>query len=288
MTEIRYASILALPKRLIWVSGKEVSMSRQSGSFVFFASLLGFLVIRVGTAQAYPQYSENGDATNCRACHGDFRANPYISLTEGADWGAALMDVHATDMLSGDCQACHNSGPRFPVLTGTSGGSGGLVFSCAGCHGRAEDGIGSGSIGYGAGLRQHHWVANRTINGISTRICDTCHQDDSDPAVYDTVDESVLPPNYGDAGHPLIPTDPCNPAADGFPEDYAGSTEGLDNDGDGLYDEADFNDTIPCPEPGQLAILLPGIAALLLIARRRQRRVVGIAGRRLDGRTGTD
>ena len=197
------------------------------------------------------------------------------------------MDMHKDDILSGDCQACHNSGPRFPVLTGTSGGSGGLVFSCAGCHGRAEDGIGSGSIGYGAGLRQHHWVANRTLDVpvgcnpalppedpdacLTTRICATCHEDDSDPAVFDTVGESVLPPNYGDAGHPDIPTDPCNPAADGFPENYAGSTEGLDNDGDGLYDEADFNDPIPCPEPGQLAILLPGIGALLLIDRRRQR-----------------
>ncbi len=84
-----------------------------------------------------------------------------------------------------------------------------------------------------------------------------------------------LPPYYADPPgsdpfHPNVPSDPCNPAIDGFPEDYAGSTEGLDNDGDDFYDEADVNDPIPCPEPGQLAMLLPGIGALLLIERRRR------------------
>jgi len=64
-----------------------------------------------------------------------------------------------------------------------------------------------------------------------------------------------------------MPSDPCNPAADGYPENFAGTTLGLDNDGNDLYDEAD---TIPCPEPGQLAMLLPGIGMLLLIERRRR------------------
>jgi hypothetical protein len=239
-------------------------------------SLFSFLVIGASTAQAYLQYSVNKDATNCRACHGDFRASPYIALTDGADWGKALMDMHADDILSGDCTTCHSSGPRFPVIIGSSAGGTGLdPIACAGCHGRAEDGTGVGSEGYGAGLRQHHWVANREIGGISTRICLDCHSD-ADPANFDTADESFLPPYYAfpagsDPAHLDIPSDPCNPMAGGYPENYAGSTEGLDNDGDGFYDEADVNDAIPCPEPGQIAMLLPGIAALLLIDRRRQR-----------------
>lgn len=248
---------------------------------LFIVSLFSASVIGAGTAQAYPQYSETkGSATNCQACHGDFQASPYISLTEGADWGMSLMGMHNDDILSGECTACHSTGPRFPVIIGSSAGGGGLdPIACAGCHGRADDADpdGTGSEGYGAGLRQHHWVANREINGISTRICLTCHLD-ADPTNFAPVDETVLPPYYANPGtnHPNIPSDPCNPLVDGFPEDYAGSTEGLDNDGDGLYDEADWKfdgngQPIGCPEPGQMAILLPGIGALLLIDRRRQR-----------------
>jgi hypothetical protein len=101
-------------------------MSRQKLSLLFLVSLLGALVIGVGTAQAYSQYSNNKDATNCQACHGDFQATPYISLTEGADWGKSLMAMHKDDILDGDCNTCHSSGPRFPVLTGSSGGGAGL------------------------------------------------------------------------------------------------------------------------------------------------------------------
>ena len=62
-----------------------------------------------------------------------------------------------------------------------------------------------------------------------------CHDDDPTPPA-----ESVLPAYYftPDINHPDKPTDPCNPSP-GFPEDFAGLTTGLDNDGDGAYDEAD-------------------------------------------------
>ena len=52
------------------------------------------------------------------------------------------------------------------------------------------------------------------------------------------VGENVLPPYYANPGisHPAIPTDPCNPNGS---EDFRGSPEGLDNDGDGVYDVAD-------------------------------------------------
>jgi hypothetical protein len=234
----------------------------------------------VADSAAYKFYSEDKNEIGfCAACHGEF-STAAVSLTEGEIWPDALHIVHRDTMLSGDCDTCHGgvdtSGRQVNV--GSSGGGNGLVpIACAGCHGRAEDfdPAGTGSEGYGAGLRQHHWVANRMINGLSTRICLDCHVD-ADPANFTPVDESVLPPYYAfpagsDLNHVDIPSDPCNPMADGFPEDYAGSTEGLDNDGDGLYDENDINDIIPCPEPGQVAILLPGIGALLLIGRCRQR-----------------
>jgi cysteine-rich repeat protein len=54
------------------------------------------------------------------------------------------------------------------------------------------------------------------------------------------VGENVLPPYYANpgTGHPDIPDDSCNPSP-GFPENFAGTTIGLDNDGDGSYDESD-------------------------------------------------
>jgi len=238
-------------------------MSWQKRLVLFLVLPLSVLVFGVGTAEAYTQYSVDKDATNCRACHGDFRASPYTSLSDGESWEDDLHDVHRNVMLNGDCLTCHTSGPRFPVLLSSSTGGTDLdPISCSGCHGRAQDAIGEGTPGFGAGLRQHHWAAGQTV-------CLGCHAD-ANPANYIPVGEEVAPPYYSDSdsAHPLIPSDPCNPLSDGFPEDYAGSTLGLDNDGNDLYDEMDL---IACPEPGQIAMLLPGIGMLLLIGRRHQR-----------------
>ena len=229
-----------------------------------WACLVAFaaLVLFPGGVGAYSQYSVNKDATNCRLCHGDFRASTYTSLSDGGSWPDGLHITHRDTMLNGDCDTCHSSGPRFPVLLGSSVGGTGLdPISCAGCHGRFEDGTGTGSEGYGAGLRQHHWNS-----GIMT--CVTCHSD-SDPGAFTPVEEDFLPVYYAaaDAAHPNIPSDPCNPS--GVGEDYAASSLGLDNDGDDLYDELD---TIACPEPGMPMMMGSAIAFLSLLGRRRARR----------------
>jgi hypothetical protein len=227
-----------------FISRKGLLMFKQKLSLRFFVSLFSVLVIGAGTAQAYPQYSLAKDATNCRACHGDFRASPYVSLSDGLSWGDDLHDVHRNTMLAGDCSTCHSAGGRFPVLLDTSSGGTGLdAISCTGCHGRMEDGTGVLTFGYGAGLRQHHWNAGE-------QICADCH-DDANPANYTPAGEQFLPPYYSasDAAHPAMPSDPCNPSADDHPEDYAASTLGLDNDGDGDYDEADGDCAGATPTP---------------------------------------
>ncbi|RMF92421.1 MAG: choice-of-anchor D domain-containing protein, partial [Nitrospinota bacterium] len=168
--------------------------------------------------------------TGCADCHGSFRASPYTSLSDGQSWGDDLHDVHRRTMLGGDCNTCHTGSSRTPVFLNSSNGGNGLEpLSCVGCHGRAEDVRGVG--GYGAGLRQHHWNAGETV-------CAGCH-DDANPASFTPVGEDVLPPYYASpgTGH-NIPTDSCNPPPD-FPENYAASTLGLDNDGDSSYDTAD-------------------------------------------------
>jgi hypothetical protein len=179
-------------------------------------------------ALGYAQYSQNGDATNCRACHGSFRATSYISLVDGANWGN-LHNLHRTTMLNGDCDTCHGGGD-FPVMLAASAGGNGLSpISCMGCHGRAED-QNLPASGYGAGLRQHHFTAGVTV-------CLNCHGD-SNPANYTPVAESVLPPYYANpgVGHPLMPTASCNGNGS---ENFAGTAIGLDNDGNDLYDMAD-------------------------------------------------
>jgi len=223
-------------------------MKRTAPVFLF-AVLVAVFGFQVRSADAYSQYSVNKDATNCRACHGDFRASNYTSLSDSQSWGN-LHDLHRNTMLGGDCETCHSSGGRFPVILDSSvGGTGGLqAISCVGCHGRAEDEA-SPNAGYGAGLRQHHWRAGE-------KVCAGCHSD-ANPANYTPVGEDVLPPYYANpgTGHPNMPTDPCN--LDGN-EDFAGSAEGLDNDGDNIYDGADPDCQAADTTPPTVASTVPG------------------------------
>ena len=201
--------------------------------FTVGLGLLGALAlvsIWTSGANAYKNY--NG----CAKCHGGFRSSPYVSLSDGSKWGDSLHNLHRYSMLSGDCSACHQPGGRTPVSLDFSTGTDGLDTSCIGCHGRDGEG--------GAGLRQHHWNAGKTT-------CGDCHPD-SDPFNFTPAGEDLLPPYYSDPPtktHPDAPTDPCNPVAAGFPEDYAGSSIGLDNDGDLIYDEADPDCVEPAPTP---------------------------------------
>ncbi len=219
----------------------------QIRPIIHLSLLLVVLLTACSLALAYDQYSAARDATNCRACHGDFRASPYVSLKDGLSWGDDLHDVHRNIMLTSECDTCHSSG-RFPVFLGSSNGGFGLpAISCVGCHGRAADGTGTGAEGYGAGLRQHHYVTGTTG-------CITCHAD-SDPAAYTPVSEAILPPYYrtGDPNYPDMPSDPCNPNL--TEEHYRASTLGLDNDGDNAYDMADPDCSGVAATPGESSAL---------------------------------
>lgn len=203
------------------------------------------------TVSAYTQYSAADDDTNCRSCHGDFRANSYTSVVDGQNWGN-LHNLHRSTMLSGDCDACHIASGRFPAPLAESAGGDGLdPIACMGCHGRIEDNVaGNPSFpnGLGAGLRQHH-----TNAGITD--CVICH-DDADPANYTPVGEEVLPPYYANPGnnHSAMPTASCN---DDGSENFAGAAIGLDNDGNELYDVDDVGcNTSGVPDNGFAVVQL--------------------------------
>jgi hypothetical protein len=93
------------------------------------------LVLWAPRAGAYETYSQNRDATNCRGCHGNFRASPYVGM-DGVSWGDDAHDVHRRVMLNSDCDTCHG-GSNFPIVIGAStGGAGFPAIGCVGCHGR--------------------------------------------------------------------------------------------------------------------------------------------------------
>ncbi|MFN7965746.1 MAG: hypothetical protein U0V87_08685 [Acidobacteriota bacterium] len=193
---------------------------------------------------AYDKYSTNRTSDGCAACHGGFRTSGYVSKVDGQPWNSNLHDVHRNTMLSGECSACHASA-RFPVDLGSAPGGNGLAgYSCSGCHGRSQDGTGAGTTGFGAGLRQRHWRG-----GVTT--CVSCHSD-SNPANKTVVAEKILPPFYANpgTGHPNIPDNPCNPSP-AFRENFAASTLGLDNDGNGTFDAADPSCSLATPTPGE-------------------------------------
>jgi hypothetical protein len=196
-------------------------VKKTSGTYLF---VLVTIALLAGPASAFEQYSQNKDTTNCRECHGDFRAASYTG-PNGMNWGVNLHDLHRSTMLSDDCNTCHTGSSRFPVLLASSnGGTGFAKIGCTGCHGRSQD---SGSVG----LRQHHYR-----NGVT--VCEDCHGD-ANPANFAPVAEN-LPPQYyftPDGAHPNKPTNPCNVPAGS--ENFAGPATALDNDGDNLYDGND-------------------------------------------------
>ena len=198
-----------------------------------FAVLIAVFGFQVRSADAYSTYSTDGSTGNCATCHGDFTSSPYTSPGGGPIWGDSLHNVHRNTMLNGDCNTCHGSGGRSPVVLDSSvGGTGLSPISCVGCHGRNEDvtpndgAFGGAGPGRGDGLRAHHAAA-----GVTS--CAGCHNADTVP-----VGENVLPPYYGNSltAHPNMPTNPCNQNGN---ENFAGGTEGLDNDGNDIYDGND-------------------------------------------------
>ncbi|MCP4255216.1 MAG: hypothetical protein GY775_17775, partial [Candidatus Scalindua sp.] len=204
-----------------------------------FLAIYILAVVLVVAAICAPAVRAYEKWDGCIDCHGDFLDRGYQSKKDRASWGDSLHNVHRTLMLGRQCEACHllnSNGSRqnSPVYLGRSEGvpgAGLTPVSCNGCHGRKEDaghdynGMGDGS---GAALRQKHTNAEEYD-------CTDCHLD-ADPSVYSVVGENVSPPYYGNASIATIPRDPCNHNGT---ENFAGSSTGLDNDGDGLYDSND-------------------------------------------------
>ena len=140
----------------------------------------------VPTANAYQFYSNaTNDQGGCGQCHTGFRDNTdYISNAEATAWGLSLHNAHLDNTdIETSCDNCHGGStppgsPARKVNLSNSGNAkdGVNAISCSGCHGRFEDANsvapvasgfdGTNSPGWGAGLRQQHFVANTTLKNL--------------------------------------------------------------------------------------------------------------------------
>jgi cytochrome c553 len=193
---------------------KEYQVPR--GLHALGASLV--LAIGIQSGVAYEFYSNpSTGAGNCRTCHGDFRGATSTKTPPTVFPSNNNHEMHRASANMGTaCALCHTGADRSVVSIASSDGTGNNQgLGCNGCHNAV-------------GLRKHH-----RLNGVTE--CLDCHDSDGTPPA-----ETVKPPYYGTAD-----TKVKNPANDVL----AGSTNenwsvgdflGLDNDGNDLYDLADY------------------------------------------------
>lgn len=179
------------------------------GHFAVAIGMLLFLVAR-------PPCAAHEDYSGCKPCHGDFRGSTSPKGTIFPNGKNHDMHRNSGSMAT-SCNLCHtgDSTTRTPVYIGRSNGTGNNPgIGCTGCHVQA-------------GLIRHH-----VINGVTE--CLDCH------ALAAAPPENVPPPYYGTPD-----TRVRNPGNEiqvaNTNENWSiGDFLGLDNDGNNLYDLADY------------------------------------------------
>ncbi len=185
---------------------------------------IGFLFV-VGTirnSSAFERYRDPGTkAGNCSECHGAFSDT---NSPKGTVFGTGNLnnkhDMHRDSSAMGTaCALCHSSGDAKNPFIGSSDGTPNNLtgLGCSGCH-------------LGPGLRAHH-----AKNGISLCYTD-CHHD----AAEVPAPENTKPPYYGTGDTKAEHPENLARVAKTNENWSVGDFLGLDNDGNNLYDAADF------------------------------------------------
>jgi hypothetical protein len=206
-----------------------MSKERNYGTWIAVggaALAVALIGINVETSQGYPKYTQGCNDVDC---HGDFTDSTSPKGTVFP--GGSKHEMHrANGAMETECTLCHFIPGDDPDTFQSGGTPDTPGFGCAGCHGRDYGGKHPECVG----LRAHH-----ALHGVT--ICAQCHFDDPVP-----LPETVQPPYYGSPD--TLADDSCNHPPD-FLEDWsldAGNNDGLDNDGDGLYDLNDPDCSCPC------------------------------------------
>jgi hypothetical protein len=176
----------------------------------------------VSAYQNYYDPADPDEGGNCKTCHPQF------------DQRGDLHDMHVGNgLFTSNCNNCHKSNGDNPIMN--EGLLAGFFFSCTGCHGNDYGKRNGTNI-----VMEGHNLRWRHVKQQGVTVCLDCHDLDTEP-----FPESVIPFAYTDTNAQVNITDGCN--ADGTEDgdeswkipDPAPETEGLDNDGDGIYDMAD-------------------------------------------------
>jgi len=180
------------------------------------------------SALAYNRY--NDPDGGCAPCHGKFTDNKSTKTPATVFPTGGKHGMHRNNTaMNTDCRLCHSGGDGNNPFIGSSDGIGVVQgLGCTGCH-------------EASGLRAHH-IKNQV--GVN---CYDCHDPAAPPA------EGVNPPYYGTAYTKA--NNSCNDKlASNTNENWSiGDFLGLDNDGDNLYDQADFD----CGPPYRLISAVP-------------------------------
>jgi hypothetical protein len=200
---------------------KQSKRTQQVQTIIGIAVGVTLAVIGINTGQAYNTYSEGCQATGC---HGNFRtSSPSPKGTVFPSSSNHTMHNGSSSMNT-DCDLCHSGTSRTPVYIGSSDGIPGAVtgLGCSGCH-------------VGAGLRKHH--ATRGVTGCYSGGVNCHGTGASDNPPKENV---ISPPYYGTAytsvEHPANTAQVANTNENWSVGDFWG----LDNDGNGLADQADY------------------------------------------------
>jgi hypothetical protein len=190
--------------------GRSMSAVLRRNSRPGRALLIITLLVLAGynPAFAYEDYS------GCESCHGNFRG---ATSTKGTIFpNNNNHDMHRNSANMGTaCNLCHSGSSRVPTFIGTSTGTANNPgLGCTGCH-------------VSAGLRAHH-----VNNGVAG--CLDCHDAEAAPP------ENVKPPYYGTPDTKADNSGNTVQVANTNENWSIGDFLGLDNDGNNLYDVADY------------------------------------------------
>jgi hypothetical protein len=182
---------------------------------------LTLAVIGINTVQAYETYDAGCNATGC---HGNFRGSTSPKGTVFP--GAKNHEMHRSDSaMATDCRLCHSASGDTPVYIGSSEGDPPTLtgWGCSGCH-------------VGSGLRKHHAAKGVTGCYSGGAGCHGTGSSDNPPK-----ENVISPPYYGTAytlaEHPANTAQVANTNENWSVGDFVG----LDNDGNGLADLADYS-----------------------------------------------
>jgi len=185
------------------------------GSWLLIGTACLFFLSSIGKGPAYERYRDPDTlSNNCFTCHGAFSGS---TSPQGTVFPSdSKHEMHRDNASMGtDCSLCHtNRDDRNPFIGGSDGTANNPKLGCTGCH-------------LAAGLRAHH-----ARNGVD---CYECHDPAEKPAL-----ENVKPPYYGTIDTKANRPENLARVADTNENWSVGDFLGLDNDGNNLYDAADF------------------------------------------------